>query len=396
MNYRNKTPEVLILSMREVANLVAFCGLYEFEDVVSGLLDADMMKFGNYYGLYLYGKVYKLFKKLAKSPSTARYLTSRVMRHSFRNPIQKDYDLIIANFNHPYELFSLLSLGNWRDRCQKSVCYITEFVLDDIPKCRHLLDLLKDFDHIFLATQQCVKAVSKITGRPCTYLPPSVDTIRFYPSSLNAQRPIHVCNLGRRSPITHQALLDVADERRLFYYYDTVTVTNVAKADKQISFRVLNAQEHRLLLANLLTRSSYFIANRGRANENLGNGQEEIALRFFEGAAAGAVILGDPPKTEVFKQCFNWQDAVIPLPFDAPNIGDVIADLDEQTERLQKIRSNNVANSLRRHDHLFRLQEIFTQLGIEPTQKMLNRSAYLQNLALEKDRKFSPISNLAT
>lgn len=391
INIENEeTPKVLLTSMREIATLVAYCNLYEFEDTISGLLKADVIKFDAYNQIDNYRKIYKVSKYLEKTEPIAKNFIKSVINKSYLKPLKQQYDLFMASFNHPYELFMLFSLGNWRERCKKATCYIVEFWEDDISKCQYLLDLLKDFDHIFLGGKQSVEAVSEITGRPCTFLPFSVDTLRFCPYPLSPPRNIDICNLGRRSPVTHQELIKLSEEKQLFYYYDTTTIAKISNAEKQGTFHVRDAREHRLLLANLLKRSRYFIANRARANEpSITKGKDELSARFFEGAAAGTIMLGEQPMTAEFNQCFDWPDAVIQVPFDAPDIADIITELDTQADRIRCIRNNNVAYSLLRHDSVHRLEEILKKVELEPTDVMKQRKSYLEHLAISLDPQFA-------
>jgi hypothetical protein len=204
--------------------------------------------------------------------------------------------------------------------------------------------------------------------------------LRFSPFPEPPPRAIDVCNIGRRSPITHDALLRLARGRRIFYYYDTVAASG--DGEKQRTFHVDNAGEHRLLLASLLQRSRYFIANRGRVNEpELVMGRDEIPGRFYEGAAAGTVMLGEPPRSEEFERQFGWPDALIPLPFDSPDVGRALVQLDEDPPRLERIRRDNVRNAALRHDWVHRLRTVLETVGIPPTEAMLARERRLQDLA---------------
>ncbi len=92
-------------------------------------------------------------------------------------------------------------------------------------------------------------------------------------------------------------------------------------------------------------------------------------------------MLGCPPRNDAFKKYFNWQDAVIPMAFDEPNIAEVIADLDAQPQRLEKIRQENIVNSLLRHDWVYRWQEILAKTGLKLTSETIERQNYLQELA---------------
>jgi hypothetical protein len=243
-----------------------------------------------------------------------------------------------------------------------------------------LLELLAEFDHVFLGVSHPVAEVARRVGRPCSYLPLATDVVRFAPFPDPPARSIEVCNIGRRSPVTHQALLRLAEQRRAFYYYDTVAASGAGQ--KQRTFRVDSAREHRLLLASLLQRSRYFIANRGRVNEpEYTRGQDEISGRFYEGAAAGTVVLGEAPRTEAFAAQFDWPDAVIPLPFDSPDVAQVLAELDRDPARLERIRRAGVRQAARRHDWVHRLRTVFEALGLPPTAAMLAREQRLLQMA---------------
>lgn len=102
---------------------------------------------------------------------------------------------------------------------------------------------------------------------------------------------------------------------------------------------------------------------------------------FFEGAAGGAVILGIPPNCDAFQQNFDWEDAVISLPEDTTNVGEIIAHLDTQPERLNKIRTDNVVNSLLRHDWVYRWEKILAEVDIPLSPGMIERKAKLKELA---------------
>ena len=51
-------------------------------------------------------------------------------------------------FSHTYELYSLATIPNWRQRCRKAACFITEVWSDMLPE--YLLELLSAFDHVFI------------------------------------------------------------------------------------------------------------------------------------------------------------------------------------------------------------------------------------------------------
>jgi hypothetical protein len=302
--------------------------------------------------------------------------------------LQRDYELFFPVFNHVHELFALATVPDWRRRCRVAACFINEIWAHLMPG--YLLELLADFDHIFLGTQHTVADVARLVGRPCTYLPLAVDVVRFAPFPHRPARPIDVCNIGRRSPATHDALIQLSRDHRLFYYYDTVAASGAGL--KQRTFRVENPSEHRLLLASLLQRSRYFIANRGRINEpEFTQGHDEISGRFYEGAAAGTILLGERPAIAQFASQFDWPGAVIDLPFDSPDIARVLNELDADPRRLAKIRRDNVCNAALRHDWVHRLRTVFDTLGLPLTEAMRTREARLDDIAaLALDSAESP------
>jgi len=292
--------------------------------------------------------------------------------------LERDFELFFPIFSHIYELYSLATIPNWRERCRKAACFITEVWSDLLPE--YLLELLSAFDHVFIGFHHSVKDVARITGRPCTYLPLAVDVLRFAPAPLDQPRLIEVCNIGRRSPVTHRALIEDAERRKSFYYYDTVAASG---ADlKHRTFRVDSPHEHRGMLAAILKHSRYYVANRSYANKpDFLAGRDEISARFYEGAAAGTVMIGEAPRTEEFKRQFDRLDAVIHVPFDSPDIGRILAELNGDSERLRALRRNNVREAARRHDWLHRIRVVFDVLGLTPTEEMRARAQRLDEIA---------------
>ena len=75
---------------------------------------------------------------------------------------------------------------------------------------------------------------------------------------------------------------------------------------KDRTFRVDSPHEHRRMLATLLKHSCYYIANRGYGNRSeFTAGRDVISARFYEGAAAGTVMIGEVPRTEEFRRQFD-------------------------------------------------------------------------------------------
>ena len=366
--------KVLSLSQRRVADLVAYCVNYEFEDTFVALTDASRIDTTNFQSLELSRRAYKLVRFASGSAKLACLLAPPARGST---NLQTDYEFFFPQFNQTYELYSLATIPNWRKRCRRAACFIMEIWSDMLPG--YLIELLAEFDHIFLGCRNSVKDVSRLTGRPCTYLPLAVDALRFAPTSPDQVRPIDVSYIGRRSQVTHEALMAHAARQKLFYYYDTVAASGTDRVNR--SFHVDNPGDHRQLLATMLKNSRYFFANRSYVNRpEFTAGRDEISPRFYEGAASGTVMIGVAPQTSDFENQFDWPDAVIHVPFDSPDIGSILRELDSNPERLRTIRHNNVRNTALRHDWLHRIQTVFDTMDLPYTEKMRVRARQLDKI----------------
>ena len=365
---------VLMFSQRRIARLVAYCLVYEFEDVVKDVTDAERIDVEDFQGVEFSRRAYKLFRKSTGSVQVARTLAPRPRDNRV---LQRDYDLFFAAFSHVYELYSLATITNWRQRCAKTACFITEAWPNQLPD--YLLEILGEFDHIFVGGRLAVEDIARLTGRPCSYLPLAADVVRFAPRSPDAPRPIDVCNIGRRSEITHKALLDLVEADGAFYYFDTVAASGSDLKDR--TFRVDDPREHRYMLANILKRSRFYITNRGHINNPAITAEHDsISARFYEGAAAGTIMIGVPPRTPQFSEEFDWPDANIPMPFDSPDIGEFLAQITNDSDRMRSISARNICQAALKHDWLHRIQSVFDTLGVPATEKMQARAKLLNEI----------------
>lgn len=375
MNRANKNtgkptdPRICMFSQRNLQGLVSRCNDYEFEDVVYTIDDVDLLA----------PQPYSFF-------SVGQKITNRLARHAsvisinpgIRNQqIAKNYDLFIMKCLFLRDLISLNALKGWRQRCRTAVCWIMESWVSELHKSKAHLKILSQFDYVLINCSASVQPIQDIIQRPCSYIPPGVDAIQFSPYPDPPVRCIDVFNLGRRSAVTHEILLKMAEQRKIFYFYDTIN-----KLDTSCP------SQHRQLIANIAKRSRYFFVNTGKIDLSSETGkQAEIGPRFFEGIAAGTIMLGDYPQTDAFRNNFDWSDAVISMPFDAENIEEILADLDSQEERLEKVRKNNVIQTLLRHDWVYRWKAILNIVGFEPRPALIAREKQLKELAdkVQKD-----------
>ena len=357
-------PRICLLSFRNLYKHVWRTSEYEFEDVICQMDDVDLLAPGP-------RSWFKISRKVANQ--LARYnICHRLSPGITLLRPNRDYELFVAICQSAVDLLVLNALRPWIERSGKSVCWLEELWPGDLDRrYKGHLRIFREFDHIVLNCSGTVRRIQDITGRPTCYLPPGVDAIKFCPCPDPPLRSIDVYSMGRKSQVTHRALLKMAEQKKIFYIYDTIM--NIETACRS---------EHRDLIANTAKRSRYFIANAAKINQrDETGGQPEIGPRFFEGAAAGAVLLGQPPDNEAYTRYLDWPDAVVQVPFDSPNIAEIIAELDAQPDRIKHIRKNNIVQSLLRHDWAYRWKAILDAIGLKPRTALIDRVEHLKKLA---------------
>ena len=110
-------------------------------------------------------------------------------------------------------------------------------------------------------------------------------------------------------------------------------------------------------------------------------GQIEIGHRYYEGAAAGAVLIGQVPDCPSFRDMFVREDTVIEIQPDGSDVLDILRSLDAQPQRLRQIRQRNTAEALLRHDWVHRWKHIFGIAGIQPSAGMVTPETSVWELA---------------
>ncbi|MEM7595124.1 MAG: glycosyltransferase [Cyanobacteria bacterium P01_A01_bin.83] len=363
-----KSPRILIVSVRGFRFQAANCCIYELEDLLMDLESAQLYQPIPDRNFDLARKIYRGLKYLGSSHSVAGNLAPFTQELV----LEHEYDLLFAVLDNPWQFHLLNTIKGWRDKCRHTACFITEMWRPELEDQRLFQEPWSHFDHIFLGVTECVADLSKLIEPPVTYVPPAVDTLRFSPYPNPPQRFIDVSYVGRRSPDIHQALVKRASKDNFFYYHDTL----------RGKLEIGNPQQHRILLANLFQRSRYNITNYAKFNstEETG-GTQEIGYRFFEGAAAGTVMVGLPPAGDAFPRYFDWQDPIIKVDLSGTDVVEAIAELDAQPERLEQISRRNVAHCLLKHDWSYRWRDMLATFNLKPSTMVIERQKYLHELA---------------
>ena len=360
----NHGGRVLMFSQRNIYEQEAFrCPLYEFEEIVRQIDSVELVA----------PTPQKWFRALKNNAMRFGKYSGAVLNPGLRRiKVDKYYDLFVAICQFPGEILHLAAVEGWKDKCKNSICIIDEFWTSEFQLYKGSLRVLSKFDIVLVSCSQSVKHLSEITKANCLYGPLGVDAILFCPYPKIARRVIDILSIGRRGEKTHQAILKRARENKTFYMFDTMKGLHVS-----------HLGEHRSLLADIAKRSRYFFVNPGRIDrpKEVGD-QSETGSRYYEGAAAGAILIGEEPRNQHFKKEFHWPDAVIELPYNSGNVCEVIEDLDGQPERRKEIRKNNVINSLLQHDWVYRWEKVLEICGLDPLPQLLARKKRLRDLSI--------------
>jgi hypothetical protein len=350
---------ILLVTLRRLNTHAAWCSNYAFEDVVRSVDDVDMLELEP-------APHFELRQHIARSIAwRSRYRAFQGLNPGVK-PVRlnRDYDVLVFVCMNVWDLLYLNAVANWQTRCKVKLCYLTEFYVGQTPELQHLLRRLHDFDQIFSSCAGSVEAISKIVGKPSHHLPYAVDVLRFTPYPKPPARVIDVLSIGRRSEPVHQALRRLAATREFFYLYDTLPASLVQPS---------NPAEHREMLASAARVSRFFVTYPAKFGDGESHGQSEVGARYFEGAAAGAVLLGQAPGVSAFLRDFPWPDAVVELKADGSDVADVLADLSRRPDELARLGARNAVAALRWYDWVYRWRSILETAGLAPRSALNER-----------------------
>lgn len=356
----------IIVSQRANRPLAWLCLGYEFEDLIADLEPADIVSAHSMRAEHLFRAGTKLLERISDGRLT--------LSQSYLPDSQQQYELALVHCGIVGDLLTMGRQSDFARLAKVSVCYISELWASRLPLQKEFVQRLQCFDAVFIGCAGPIEQLSEQIGRPCYYLPPAVDVLLTCPFPERPDRSIDALSVGRRNDDIHRHLLAHSrDNQNFFYIRDTMRQLSLA--------HVVSTQDHRQQLLSLLKRAKYFLANRPKFDQSLGANDHEVGYRFFEGAAAGCVMIGDPPRNQAFDDLFGWPDVVIPNPEDPAKIIDLYQELESDPVRVNRIRQRNVAESLRRHDWAYRWKTVLDTLGMESTPALQERLQRLSSLA---------------
>lgn len=363
----NGKARVCMVSQRDISRQAAWCSNYEFEDVISSVDDVELISLQ---AGWAFPQRLRLLKRLIFRRVSRRLTHLNPGIHAVT--LQSDYDIFVFVCMTPQDLLCLSAVKGWRERCKTKICYMTELWTNWLDKYDFQLGLLKDFDHVFLCFSGSVDALGDFLGKPCHHVPLGADVLRFTPYPKPPARCVDVYSLGRRIPAMHEAFLKMAAKREIFYIHDTIPSDFVQPA---------NHRQHRDLVANIAKRSRYFVTYPALFGSDETQGQSEVGARFFEGAAAGAALIGQAPTTTVFGKDFGWADSVISV---GPSEAEFLAateKFEKEPELLAALSRKNAVEALRRFDWVYRWKEMLRIAGFAPSFRLQQREEHLNQTA---------------
>jgi len=364
----SRRPRICLPTARRFSRMAFQCAHLEAQDVFARVDDVDLIELEPEPGFHT--RQHWLRRLMYRDVSRKLAFVNPGLK---RVRLAKDYDLLVVMCQTYWDFLNVNAIDGWKDHVKTSICWIDELWAANLPLYKYWLPSLRRFDHVVLGMQGTVAPLSEAIGRRCHYVPAGVDAIRFSPYPETPDRVIDVYSMGRKWNGIHQALLKQAASNEIFYIYDTLQTGESQASDHR---------QHRDLYANTAKRSRFFTVAPGKMDAQAETqGQIEVGFRYYEGSAAGTVMIGQAPDCPPFREMFDWPDAVIPIRPDGSDVTDTLSRLRAQPDRLEQISRRNAEGALLRHDWAYRWARILEIAGLNPGSGMEIRRMTLKALA---------------
>ncbi len=279
---------VLIPTSRDVYRLVSYGMVVDFEDAVASASDADLIP------VPLHSRRAQVQGLLRRQP----------LRPVAAPRAQYDVCLLVAMA--PHWVPSLRYIRNLRRSAKRIVVYLFDSWLGDLPALHADRRVWSLVDDLFVSFSHAVGPYADQLDCRVHYLPQAIDERWFHPH--RDERPIDVLSVGRRLPVVHERLLEIARRRDLFYYYQThrEPMAIDLRESQELTGRL--CQSARAHVSWSVDRTNAARAGEGAA----------VTARWFESAASGAAVIGGAPRTEEFQRLFPFPGFVREIDPSAP------------------------------------------------------------------------------
>jgi Glycosyl transferases group 1 len=274
-------------------------------------------------------------------------------------------DLFVTASSLSQPVGLLMEIRNWRRPFRRVFGYIFDpFVAEGLTtptefrrRISRFHRTVRQFDQLFVPGRLAVKQFADYYRVPVAYLPIAADVRQF--GSMQSNRPITVNAYGRQHP-GHVEALSVA--------YNTNHSSRSLHHTSQFVMRdILHRRQYRTHFWKILTMSCITLAY----DLKLVDPDERrlpfsiVAQRWFEGLAAGCVVVGYRPRCPEADEILTWKDATLECPEDPGKFLQFIDDLLSDPSRLETIRISNFTNMLHAHDWGYRIVEMFAAMAIQ-------------------------------
>ncbi|MCB1122946.1 MAG: glycosyltransferase, partial [Verrucomicrobiae bacterium] len=177
------------------------------------------------------------------------------------------------------------------------------------------------------------------------------------------RRGIELHSMGRCNPVFFREFQKLVAEHDWAYIYNTVHLSTLD-----------DYTANRKYLSDILKRTLFFEVNPAKFDGIVESKfQHEFGYRYFEGIAAGCILVGLENRNPNFEKLFPWEDVLIELPTDSEEIVPFLLNLYEQKDRLRHISRANTRGALLYHDFAYRWERTLAAAGLKPTEKLLQR-----------------------
>lgn len=346
--------KVLLVSGRGLQTSISDCCAHDFEDCIIDATEADVF-----------------IAEEGKSPPSGNYDLVIVVGLNFRKLATTYLTAGMPKGRHSIG-YVFGGYGSHTTRYRSPVKRRLN------PRYRAMTHL----DHIYVGIKDDVGKIQDDLSLPVSYLPMAADVLsaRATPFESDAERPISVAAFGRVHNRISNAICDQFNTpgSRHIYLYNGVN-GNAEPADK---LRYRATFWHTLRRSRLCLAFDHFFANEKNTAEH-----SYVGPRWFEGLAAGTVIVGKAPPKEKQHSLLDWKDAAIDLSNDDEKAAKEILDLLSDSGRLKAASRENLANMNRRHDWRQRLADIYADRELPLNPKFAQRLNELDQRAKSFSRE---------
>ena len=266
-----------------------------------------------------------------------------------RNAEKPDLLLIAPT---PSDLLMLAEVDGWQEGFNRAAAWIVDsFWLDRVPR----FGAADKFDHLFIMTGNEKEAFERRLKRPTTFLPWGADVLDQGLGQAGSQgdgKSIDLLRMGRQPLSLGNDVENARASQELGMSYQG----RPPFADDTITLHRQNMATYR--------KTKFVLASSNRAApvEFTHPKREYVTGRWTDALAAGCVVAGIPPHSDMTCQEYLWPEALLEF----PNVdrGQALSTIREALDHWTlELAQQNYRTALERLDWRWRFQEIADYFG---------------------------------